>query len=237
MLDGSRRIAAMAIKGITKAKAYLVIEREELPSFLHPAFMEKIRSLQQGISWFPDYQTIPELGIHGERSTNRYSLLDLSPIRDKTIADFGCNIGQACLEYYYHGAREVYGFDVQKPVVDIANEISRELGIADKVKFHCIDFNDPGFMKTIDMIHPSTFDFCSFFSVYRTKELTQREKLFEYIIRKTGRTLFFEGHADNTIDTLEYYHELFTEFGLQEEFLGYSEGHIRPLFTTTKKTN
>lgn len=234
MIDGARRIAAFTLKGIEKIDAYLIIERKELFSYLEPETISNIDCLRKSISWFPDYQDMPELNIKGQRTMKRYSLFNGSIVKDKTVIDFGCNIGQSCLRHYYNGAKEVMGIDSQGPVVDTANEICKGLKIAEKVKFFKIDFNDLDFDKQIDKIHPEQFDFSTFFSVYRTKELTQRERLFQYIIDKTKSKIFFEGHADKKIDTIDYYKVLFDKFKLQSQFLGYSENDIRPLFEVVK---
>ena len=93
-----------------------------------------------------------------------------------------------------------------------------------------VDFNNIHFNKQIDEYYPHKIDFSFFLSVYRTKELSQREKLFHYIISKTNKGIFFEGHAHPKIDNREYYDWLFDCFKLKYKFLGYSEGNLRPLF-------
>jgi len=93
-----------------------------------------------------------------------------------------------------------------------------------------VDFNDPQFERKIDQMIPVPCDYAFFFSVYRTKELTQRDKLFRYILQKTTKGVFFEGHAHPKIDTIEYYEWLFDSLNVPSTFLGYSEQQIRPLF-------
>jgi SAM-dependent methyltransferase len=235
MIDGSRRIAARAVRGEKSFDADLVIKKEHLASWLDQAIIKKTGELIQDVDWFKNYQNIPEIGLSGERTLKRYGLLDLSRIKGKTVADFGCNTGQSCFEFYYRGASAVWGFDVQQKVVDIANAVSNAMGTGERVKFFCVDFNDVSCFEEMDAVLPDKVDFSSFFSVYRTKELTQREKLFSYIISKTRENIFFEGHADRNIDTLEYYEELFKNNNLKSEFKGYGEEKIRPLFVLSLK--
>lgn len=234
MVDGSKRIRALTIRGNDKLRSEMILEKEQLVNWLPDTFNRQIRSIMERIKWFPNYQTIRELGIIGGRTSKRYRLLDLTKVSNQTIADFGCNIGQSCLEYYYYGAKEVYGFDVQPEVVEIANLISASLGIGDKVKFFQVDFNDPECFSVMDNILPGQLDLSSFLSVYRTKELTQRERLFDYIIKKTKGIVYFEGHADKLVDTISYYETLFKQFNVTEEFRGYGENRIRPLFQLVK---
>jgi len=234
MVDGSKRIRALTIQGNAKIKAEMIVEKEQLVDWLPDSFNRQIQSIMERIKWFPNYQTIREVGIIGGRTSKRYRLLDLTRVSNKTIADFGCNIGQSCLEYYYRGAEKVYGFDVQPEVVEIANLISASLGIADKVKFFQVDFNATDCFSVMDNILPDQLDYSSFLSVYRTKELTQRERLFDYIIKKTKDVVFFEGHADKRIDTIGYYEALFERSCVTGEFRGYGENGIRPLFQLVK---
>ena len=92
--------------------------------------------------------------------------------------------------------------------IAVANEIKNIAG-CDNLHYLQVDFNDPHFDQKIDEAIPMPCDYAFFFSVYRTKELTQRDELFRYILQKTTKGVFFEGHAHPKIDTIEYYEWLF----------------------------
>jgi len=113
--------------------------------------------------------------------------------------------------------------------ITIAKNIKNVLGL-ENVEYFKVDFNSSSFNKVIDKKYPLKADYSFFLSLYRTKELTQRERLFRYCISKTKKGIFFEGHANEKIDTLEYYDWLFETFHLNYTFLGYGEENIRPLF-------
>ena len=69
-----------------------------------------------------------------------------------------------------------------------------------------------------------------FLSVYRTKELKNPDGLFKFIIDNTKEIIFFEGHSKRSIDTVEYYMDLFSKFNINVDFIGYSQKDTRPLF-------
>lgn len=233
MLDGARRIVAHVLRGDRKIQVHFAIKREELVEYLEPEVVAEINQEREKISWFSDYQNVPELQIRGQRTLKRYSLFDLSAIKGKRVADFGCNIGQSCLDFCYRGAKEVVGFDSQEAAITTANKIARVLKL-ETIRFFQVDFNDSNFDIKIDKEYPDQFDYTSFFSLYRTKELIQRDRLFEYVISKTKNKIFFEGHADPQIDTLDYYAKLFDRFKLKSRFIGYAENDIRPCFVLEK---
>lgn len=229
MLDGARRISASALAHKDGINILLILHENEYKDLLPE---EKLRQLSQkmnSLSWFKNYQSISLIGLHGERSTSRFSLFDVNVLKDQTVMDFGCNIGQASLKAIQAGAKKVIGVEGMADTFNLANDIKEIVGFSN-LNYLNVDFNDQNFDATIDQTFPEKTDYSFFFSVYRTKELTQRERLFQYIIDKTTKGIFFEGHADPKIDSLEYYDWLFNSFGLKHQFLGYSEGNIRPLF-------
>jgi hypothetical protein len=234
MLDGARRIVATVLRGWLSAPALLVVTKSELCGYFNQHDIERIRERAKAVSWFPNYQAVPEVGIDGQRTGHRLKMFDLTAIKGKTIADFGCNIGQACLEYCYAGAKSVAGFDCQQEAIITAISIARIMGHG-QADYTVVDFNDREFYRHINHWHPVMFDYSSFLAVYRTKELTQREALFQYVIDKTRYQIFFEGHADPAIDTIEYYVELFAKFNLSHKFVGYSEPNTRPCFVLERK--
>lgn len=231
ILDGARRIVAGCLRGGSFKDAHILMTSEYFGSNI----IDISDIDPSALAWFPNYQTITEIGLEGKRGNKRYEYFDLSQFKDKIVFDFGCNLGQACIKIAIAGAEHVFGFESQEDTLKAANKIVDRMGI-ENISYHQIDFNDRDFDRKIDAIVNGDADFSCFFSVYRTKELRQRERLFQYIIDKTKDKIFFEGHADPKIDTLEYYDGLFKRFGLEYEFKGYSEGWTRPFFICAKKS-
>lgn len=195
---------------------------------------KRIRRLKRKIrrlSWFPSYQSFSELGIKGRRNdTLRYTHLDFSRCRGRLVVDYGCNIGQTSFLAAKSGARRVVGLDCQAEAISIAREIKEVLGI-ENVEFYAVDFNETDFREKVQKIlYGETPDVSFFLSVYRTKELKDRDGLFKFILENTREAIFFEGHSDRSIDTVDYYKKLFERFNVDAEFLGYAQGDTRPLF-------
>jgi SAM-dependent methyltransferase len=233
MLDGARRISAHALAGVGMLTTLVVMPPEHYATLL-PS--EEVASLQQrvdSVPWFGGYQSIPLLGIRGNRTSRRFEHMDLGLLRGARVMDFGCNVGQASLAAAVAGAVEVIGVDGVQESCACAAEAARLSGF-DSVHFCHVNFNAPDFADQIDAMVPGGVDYSFFFSVYRTKELTQRDRLFEYILEKTRKSVFFEGHSDPRIDSQQYYHWLFESFGLRWEFLGHGEGDSRPLFVLSR---
>lgn len=229
MLDGARRLTAAALRQQPSVDVHLVVLDQQLPGLLAASDLSNVTSKLAALRWFHNYQTIPMLGLTGERTLRRFELMDLARLRDKTVLDFGCNVGLACLKAAQAGAKRVVGIEGMADTHALACEIGELVGFQDLSYAH-VDFNDEDFDAQIDAVVPGKADYSFFFSVYRTKELTQRDRLFRYIIGKTKEAIFFEGHAHPIIDSLEYHDWLFDSFGLKHRFLGYSEGRLRPLF-------
>lgn len=229
MLDGARRIEAMALSHRDEIEIQIIVSESELAELLDGIKCKQIQEGVAAISWFNNYQSIPLVGLQGERSVKRFSLMDMSLLRDSTVMDFGCNIGQACLNAVSAGAKKVYGVEGMPDTYKLASSINQAIGF-DNLQYMNVNFNDADFDQQIDNVCPEQVDYAFFFSVYRTKELTQRERLFRYIISKARKGIFFEGHAHKVIDTVDYYDWLFSSFDLKYKFLGYSEEGIRPLF-------
>lgn len=195
---------------------------------------KKLRRLKRKIrrlKWFPSYQSFSELGIRGRRNdTLRYSHIDFSLCMGKVVADYGCNLGQTSFLAAKSGARKVIGMDCQADTIETAREIRKILGF-ENVEFHIVDFNEAGYSERIREIFSSDVPDVSFFlSVYRTKELKDRDGLFQFILDNTRDAVFLEGHSDRSIDTLDYYGKLFEKFQVDAEFLGFNQGDTRPLF-------
>lgn len=229
MLDGARRLSASALHHQERMPVLLLVFEEEFAQLLLGPVKTGIQHRIQQLAWFQNYHSFPFLDIAGQRSLQRFKLMETERLKDSVIVDFGCNLGQASLKAIQCGAQEVWGIEGMQDTIAIANEIQTVAGCKNLQYLH-VDFNDPQFDQHIDQRTPEFCDYAFFFSVYRTKELTQRDRLFQYILNKTKKGVFFEGHAHPQIDTLEYYDWLFESFNVRYTFLGYSEQHIRPLF-------
>jgi SAM-dependent methyltransferase len=194
--------------------------------------IRRIKRKVRRLTWFPSYQEFSEIGIRGRRNERvRYRFLDFSQCRDKLAADYGCNIGQTSIKAARYGARRVIGMDCQEDTLEVARAISNVLEM-DNLEFHLVDFNAENFKETVLGIFGGDVPDISFFlSVYRTKELKDRDGLFRFILENTKETVFFEGHSDRKIDTVEYYEDVFRRFGVEYRFLGFSQEDTRPFFT------
>ena len=229
MLDGARRLSASALHHQDRVSIILLTLEEELSKLLPAPVKSDIQDRMQQLAWFQNYHSFPFLDIAGQRSSQRFQLMETGLLDNSVVIDFGCNVGQASLKAIQCGAKEVWGIEGMEDTLAIADEIKNIAGCQNLHYLH-VDFNHPQFDYIIDQHIPLSCDYAFFFSVYRTKELTQRDRLFQYILKKTKKGVFFEGHAHPQIDTLEYYDWLFESFQVPYTFLGYSEQHIRPLF-------
>jgi len=229
MLDGARRISAAALAHRDENEILLILHESEFPAVLPEKQIRHLKQKMNGLTWFKNYHSIPLLGLQGERTLRRFSLMDMNLLKNQTVLDFGCNIGQATLKAVQAGAKQVLGIEGMADTFALAQDI-RKLSGFDNLHYIQVDFNDADFDGQIDRVFPQQADYSFFFSVFRTKELIQRERLFRYIIGKTRKGIFFEGHASAKIDTPEYYSWLFESFKVRYKFLGYSEGELRPLF-------
>ncbi len=194
--------------------------------------IRRIKRKIRRLKWFPSYQEFSEIGIKGKRNQGeRYRYLDFPLCRDKIVADYGCNIGQTSVKAAMAGARRVIGMDCQEDTIDAANTIKGILDVGN-LDFYVIDFNSDRFEEDAGKIFNGDIPDISFFlSVYRTKELRDRDGLFRFIIENTRETVFFEGHSDRKIDTRDYYEDVLGRFGVEYRFLGYSQHDTRPFFT------
>ncbi len=229
MLDGARRLSASALHHEEHVPVILLVFEEEFSQLLQDPVKKELQDSIQHLIWFQNYHSFPFLNITGQRSSQRFSLIDTALFKDSIIIDFGCNLGQASLKAIQNGAKEVWGIEGMPDTIAVAKQIKKVAGCKNLHYLH-VDFNDPNFDQTINQSIPGLCDYSFFFSVYRTKELMQRDRLFRYILGKTTKGIFFEGHAHQKIDTIEYYEWLFESFNVPSTFLGYSENQIRPLF-------
>ncbi len=229
MLDGARRLSASALHHQERIPVTLLVFEEEFSKLLQDPVKSGIQHHIENLAWFQNYQPFPFLGVTGQRSLQRFTLMDTNVLKDSVIIDFGCNLGQASLKAIQCGAKEVWGIEGMSDTIEVANEI-KNIASCENLHYLHVDFNDSQFDQKIDRVITQPCDYAFFFSVYRTKELLQRDRLFRYILQKVSKGVFFEGHAHPKIDTIEYYEWLFESFNVPYTFLGFSEQQIRPLF-------
>lgn len=228
MLDGSKRILAHCLNHSDEITIKLIVTEGQYKRLLREDDRGSLVSRIDRLAWFSNYQSIDAVGLNGQRTLARYQLMDTTLLRGKRVIDFGCNLGQACLKAAQAGAEEVIGLDVMPDTLSAARAI-HALCPFPNLSYYQVDFNDPDFPAQVDAIADQV-DYSFFLSVYRTLELTDREGLLAYILKKSRLGVFFEGHGEPHIDTLEFYANLFTRFGVHGQLLGYSEEGRRPLF-------
>ncbi len=64
----------------------------------------------------------------------------LEPFAGKTVLDVGCGSGRFCLAYAERGAKHVVGVDFAERMIDIANHLAEQAGVADRCEFRAGGF-------------------------------------------------------------------------------------------------
>ena len=70
------------------------------------------------------------------------NLEKLEPIKGKSILDVGCGSGRFCIAYAQRGASRVVGIDFAAAMIDIAQQIAQEAGVANVCEFIAGAFPD-----------------------------------------------------------------------------------------------
>ena len=231
-IDGMHRVMSALEANVYELDVYVIINREDIPTFLLKEDIQKITELANKCTWFPKYQEIKEVGLKGQRKQiPRYSkIYDFSILKNKTVVDFGANIGQASIEAFFNGAKKIYNFEYQAEAVEVAKKISSTLGLG--IINNTIDFNNNDFINKTESI-VSEWDWTIYQAIYRTKEIKDVKKSFSYIVKKTNTGLFFEGNADLNIDTPQFYNSVFKPFNFNNiTHLGHDQ--LRPAYKILK---
>jgi hypothetical protein len=231
-IDGMHRIMSALEANVNQLDAFVLIRRKDLQFLIDEQHLNKIRKSSDECSWFPHYQEIQEVGIAGSRPyAPRYTeIYDFSFLKDKVVVDFGGNTGQAALEAYFCGASKVFNFDYQECAIQMGQNIANALGIP--IHHNTIDFNAPEFEQHVGNIVPQ-WDWAIYQAIYRTKEIVDVKKSFDFIVKNSREGLIFEGNGDPEIDTVEYYMEIFKPYQFSNiKFIGFSQQ--RPAFIIHK---
>jgi len=78
------------------------------------------------------------------------ALQECSPIANRSVLDVGCGPGHYSTALAEAGADFVCGIDFAKSMIDMAQERAEKLGVAEKCRFICADFNEFQFEKSFD---------------------------------------------------------------------------------------
>ncbi|XOU94768.1 MAG: hypothetical protein ACNFW9_01745 [Candidatus Kerfeldbacteria bacterium] len=231
-IDGMHRIMS-ALKANQKTfESYIIVDRNDIANLLKDDEKINITKTADKCTWFPRYQEIREAGLNGERKQDsRYSkIYNFSNLKNKSVIDFGGNIGQAAVEAFFNGATKIISFDIQKEAIDTGKIISDTLGL--DIIHDTIDFNKESFENDVQNLAES-WDWTIFQAIYRTKEIRDIKKNFDFIVNNTKEGIIFEGNADPRIDTNEYYQEIFKPYNFSSiKFLGHHQK--RPAFIIIK---
>ncbi|MFN0277440.1 MAG: class I SAM-dependent methyltransferase [Pyrinomonadaceae bacterium] len=109
----------------------------------------------------------------------------LKPFAKKKILDVGCGSGRFCIAFALNGAEKVVGIDFARAMIEIADKLAAEAGVADKCEFVI-----GGFPEAIDE-SDGPFDACTangFFDyvehptpiITRMRELTQGKMILSF---------------------------------------------------------
>lgn len=172
------------------------------------------------------YNSVPELGIVGQRNQNqRLKFYDLDSIdfKGKTVIDYGCSTGEMCREAVRRGAKRVVGLD-QFQVVRVAQELSNYLGYFN-IDYLGGNFDHRGVNNVYDIIREFSgiekFDIVFYLSC-------QQLGMPDYLDKIVGEVFLLEGHTgDHHYTYMGKLNALFEKV----DFKGHSNDHgSRPVF-------
>jgi len=232
-LDGMRRIMSALEAGVNSINAVILIKRTDLHKYLNTNELSIINEEGANCTWFPRYQEIREVNLVGQRKqVPRYTqIYDFRFLKNKKVVDLGCNLGQATIEAFFNGASDIYGFDYQPEAIQTARTIANTLHINDVIKYNVVDFNNWSTMGVVKNLVDC--DWIIFQAIYRTKEINDINAVMNFIYDFAKEGVIFEGHADSSIDTPEFYYKnVFNKYNYKYKYLGKSEN--RPAWILTK---
>jgi len=141
------------------------------------------------------YQTIfidDECTIEGGRHKNvRNNILNnLRFVKDKTVIDFGCNVGGVCIDAKNAGATSVVGVDISQSAIGLAKEL---VGIVDlDIDYKVIDLDATDEEVFRETVSRDNFDVALLLSIWRHIDI---EKFASWVGNVVDSIIVFEGHA------------------------------------------
>jgi 2-polyprenyl-3-methyl-5-hydroxy-6-metoxy-1,4-benzoquinol methylase len=78
------------------------------------------------------------------------NLEKLAPLEGKRVLDVGCGSGRFCVAFAKEGAARVVGVDFAQGMIDIANQLARQAGVADRCQFVVGTFPEVGLQEEFD---------------------------------------------------------------------------------------
>jgi hypothetical protein len=213
--DGMHRVMSALEAGINELDAFVIVRRKDIGKLISPNITQEIFNEGGKCTWFPRYQQIREVNIEGQRVQEpRYTeIYDFSILKDKTVVDFGGNIGQSAVESYFNEVDRFYNFDIQRDALNTADKVFKVLNMSN-CSNHFINFNLSTFKDDVMQVI-SGWDWCIFQAIYRTKEINDIKTVFRFIVENTKEGIIFEGNGEPTIDTNEFYYDIFDEFNFK----------------------
>ncbi len=183
IIHGNHR-ASIALKLGLDIKAVFVDPGKHLKkiSYVKDEFYGSARL---GIPYQSIFQGEKEV-VKGRRPDilRRIKTIDPNDLRDKTLIDFGCNIGCNCFLAVHFGVTNVTGIDYSPRLISVATRLNSYFTMPCSFIVHDLNHEIPD-------IKPADTVFC--FSV--AKHLQDPQAMYRAILNKTKRVLYFEGHA------------------------------------------
>jgi len=88
---------------------------------------------ESGKNWFSRFVDNRWRGVVQRRL--ELAVTELAPLKGKSIFDVGCGSGRYCHAFAAGGASRVLGIDFAPAMIDIANRLAAEQGLADRCEF------------------------------------------------------------------------------------------------------
>ena len=147
-------------------------------------------------SWFVNYEDQRDLNFRKEN-------FRVDDFKNKSVVDFGCNVGQLCRHANNLGAKYVLGVDYDEDAIKKARYLSK-----DYVNIDYLTDDIDNYMLYTNL---PTFNTGMFFSVIGTKELNNRYGILSKLSSKVKDAMYIEGH-----------HKVFRKEELLEAILNYT---------------
>ena len=199
---------------------YYLRDPEGYVADLHTRARAHITGPHKGQPGEKGYQSLPGLGIAGDRDTDARRAvfrMDELPLTGADVLDIGCNLGTWCFEAAHRGARRVTGLDrdfIAEPMREVANWLGYY-----NLDFLAAKLPEGKPTEIYDVVF--AFSVVNYFGGYAP-----------WIADLTRKVLLLEGHGDETRET--YQAALERDFA-RVEYLGVTtDVKERPVFRCWK---